>query len=746
MRRRTLALVATAAVAGLGGTAGGAPGGGATHCGTAAGTADVRRLESLLTNRRDVLGERLLTMRSGPTLTAARHLLPPLLYAVGHRGRALTSSGVYYLPFTLPVSVGGPRGFGLHVADGSEILVRRVGGPHLDVGVGAGGRERYGSCLPRLHVPRLADGYLPVLQVTYRDAVRVRYTEESFVGRLPGSTSLVSFVLIRADAAGATAAATIRLASSLGGTVQRTIRPGSRAEIRVAFVHRGARLIRIDAAAYDSARSAVATFWRRLLPPQPRFDVPEPEVVEAERALEVQELELTWRYSVGNVYEELSYAEALDVAQVMAGYGYGDVARQILRYTLRRLPARFTYWRAGERMVAGAAYFRLTGDTAYASEELPALRPVVARLERELQSSPTGLLPRERYSSDIPDLIYSLQGQTLVWQGLLAMSRVWSATGRPELARHARILGVRLEQGLRRAVRQSRRRLPDGSLFVPADLLDRSSAFDRLTDSRAGTYWNLVAPYALASGFFLAHGAEAEGVIRYLLAHGSRFLGLVRAGAYRLAGVESSASGIDQVYGVNVARFLADNDQADQLVLSLYGTLAAALTPGTYVTGEAATITPYRGTRFRAMYLPPNNGGAAAFLETLRLMLVHEARGPRGRPTGLELAFATPRAWLRPGKSIAVHDTPTSFGPIGYSMARTGNVVQADVALPATSLDRFAVLLRLRLPVGERIGSVRIAGRTVPVDRRTGTIDLSGMRGRVQVTASIASRYPTADG
>jgi hypothetical protein len=716
------------------------------HCGTAVDATEVRRLESLLTTRRDVLGERLLAMRGGPTLAAARHLLPPLLYAVGHGGRALTSSGAYYLPFTLPVSVGGPRGFGLHVADGSEIIVRRVGGPHLDVGVGAGGRERYGSCLPRLHEPHLADGYLPVLQVAYRDDLKVRYTEESFVGRLPGSTSLVSFVRISADAAGATATATIRLASSLGGTLQRTIRPGSRAEIRVAFVHRGARLIRIDATDYNSARSAVATFWQRLLPPQPRFDVPEPEVVEAERALEVQELELTWRYSVGNVYEELSYAEALDVAQVMAGYGYGDVARQILRYTLRRLPARFTYWRAGERMVSGAAYFRLTGDTAFVAEELPALRPVVARLERELQWSPVGLLPRERYSSDIPDMIYSLQGQTLVWQGLLAMSRVWFATGRPELARRAQVLGVRLERGLRRAVRQSRRRLPDGSLFVPADLLDGGSPFDRLTASRGGTYWNLVAPYALASGFFRPHGAEATGVLRYLLTHGSRLLGLVRAGAYRLASGGPSASGTDQVYGVNVARFLADNDQADQLVLSLYGTLGAALTPGTYVTGEAATILPFRHTRYRAMYLPPNNGGAAAFLETLRLMLVHETRGPEGRPTGLELAFSTPRVWLRAGRTIAVREAPTSFGPVSYSISRQRDAIEVDLDPPPRS-QGSKLRLRLRLPAGDRISAVQTAdSKSVPLDRRTATLDLSGLRGPIALRASISTtRGPGED-
>ena len=51
----------------------------------------------------------------------------------GPRRHAADASGVYYLPFTLPLSVGGARGFGLHVADGSEIIVRRVGGPSLTI-------------------------------------------------------------------------------------------------------------------------------------------------------------------------------------------------------------------------------------------------------------------------------------------------------------------------------------------------------------------------------------------------------------------------------------------------------------------------------------------------------------------------------------------------------------------------------------------------------------------------------------
>src|SRR5262249_30164884 len=58
-------------------------------------------------------GDRLPRARGGPPWAAADRVLPPLLYAAGRGGTPLTASGVYYLPFTLPTSVGGARGFGL---------------------------------------------------------------------------------------------------------------------------------------------------------------------------------------------------------------------------------------------------------------------------------------------------------------------------------------------------------------------------------------------------------------------------------------------------------------------------------------------------------------------------------------------------------------------------------------------------------------------------------------------------------
>ena len=92
-------------------------------------------------------------------------------------------------------------------------------------------------------------------------------------------------------------------------------------------------------------------------------------------------------------------------------------------------------------------------------------------------------------------------------------------------------------------------------------------------------------------------------------------------------------------------------------MLSLYGQLAAGMTRGTFVAGEGATVAPLGGERYRSMYLPPNGAANAAFLETLRLLLVHET------PDGLELAPATPRAWLAPGKRIVVRRAADELRP-----------------------------------------------------------------------------------
>ena len=686
---------------------------------------------------RDVWGEALLASPRGPSYAAVGKRLPPLLLARAPKKRSLTLSGMHYVPFGQPTGPQGAGSVALHVADGGQILAQRVGGRSLDVFVGRNGRERYGSCLRRLAIG-LADGYLPVLQTRYVDAAGVRYEQESFAGRPPRSAALTSFVRVTADARSARSAARFRLATP-GGSRSYPVGRGTTRELTFAWGV-GSRSLRplLEEGVYDTARRATVAYWERRLAAGAQLEVPEPIVANAARALLIQNLTLAWRYSIGNQYEEFSFPESVDVAQVDGEYGFDDVARSILRVSLTRRPEPYANWKRGEKLVGWARYYRLTRDRAELLRATPVLRRYVNQLAAQLGSD--GLLRAERYSSDIPDQVLGLHSQAVVWQGLREMGHVWTEVGQQSLARKCRSAAARLERGLRRAVARSQRRVADGSLFVPVRLLDAERPYRSLMESRPGSYWNLVMPYALASGLFPPNGPQANGIRRYLDRHGARLLGVVRAGAYALyRDPRFPTSGTDHVYNLNAARFLADNGRADELALGLYGALAAAMAPGTFVSGEAASIALLGRADARAMYLPPNSASNAAFLVTLRLLLAHERRDRAGVARDLQLAPAAPREWLRPGKRIAVRNLPTSFGPVSYEIETGPATIVAGVDVPSWRRPR-ALTLRLRLPRGRRLGVVLVDGRPYDrVDRGSGTIDLSGRSGHVELEVAYAS-------
>jgi hypothetical protein len=136
------------------------------------------------------------------------------------------------------------------------------------------------------------------------------------------------------------------------------------------------------------------------------------------------------------------------------------------------------------------------------------------------------------------------------------------------------------------------------------------------------------------------------------------------------------------------------------------------------------------------MYLPPNGASNATYLETLRLLLVHETFGRDGEPRGLELGYATPRGWLAPGKRIAVDPMPTSFGPVSFSIRALRTEVRVSVDVPAHARLR-TLSLRLRLPRGGRIANVR---PSAPFDARTGTIRLPHRPGPLELVVAVTRR------
>jgi hypothetical protein len=693
------------------------------------------RVERALRAGTDVWGNELLAAGTGPTYLRARRYLKPLLLAGAPGKRPLTDSGVHYVAFTQPLGPQGAGSVALHVADGSQIAFDRIEGRKLTLYVGGAGRERYGSCLRRLAPPRLL-GYLPILETRYVDRQGARYVQESFAARSAGGFR--SFVRLTIDARRTTAALP-RVRFTARRSLSYRVRRGDTQTLYVAW--RTGRPAQVDDTAYEAARRSVADYWERRLAEGATILVPERRVNDAQRNLVIQNLGLTWRYSIGNPYEQFSFPESVDVAQVMAEYGYGAVARSILRTSLTRKPTPYPNWKMGEKLLGSASYYSLHRDRAYVDQTLPTLHRYVTALGRQIRANGAGLLRRERYSSDIPDSVHGIHSQAVAWQGLRSIARVWAETGHGSAAARARRIASRLEAGLGRAVAASQRRLPDGSLFVPVQLGDGIRPYKAVTEARLGSYWNLVMPYALASGLFRPGSPQAAGVYRYMLRHGSRLLGLVRAGAYALyPDPVFPTSGTDQVYGINVSRFLADNDKPDHLVLSLYGQLAAGMTEGTFIAGEAATVAPLQGAYYRSMYLPPNGASNAAFLTTLRLMLVHETTERDGDPLGLELAFATPRAWLRAGRRILVRNVPTSFGPVAFTLEASEGAVHGTVVMPERPLPR-TLKLRLRLPPGRRIGSVTVDGRPFErFDRATETLDLSGRRGTLEVVVQTTTK------
>jgi len=730
----------------------------------AVGAAYTKRVLRTLRAGGDVWGNALLRSREGPTYEGVRRYLKPLLLGRAARRRAprrLTASGVHYVAFGQPRGVHGASPVALHVADGSQILARRIYRRAVTVDV-RGGRERYGECLPRMAVPRLADGYLPILETRYVDATGTRYRQESFSTRIPETRSLVSFVRLTTDR-GSSAPVQIRLRPSArrlsvrgnrlvrgakthmffssggkydGSSVVWTV-PGE--SVRTVYA---AWLVSplpsdplvLDEARYASARAAVAGFWVRMLAEGATFDVPDRKVMDAKRNLLIQNVTMTWRYSIGNDYEQFSFPESIDTAATLGEYGFADIERAILLTGLPREIGIYPNWERGIKLVGSALYYGRYRDRRYVEQATPVLRRGVEALRRQLPGTGPRILPRERFSSDVHGRVYGLHAQAMIWQGLHSMARVWAVTGHRHLAHVSARLARRLGAGLRAAVQRSGRRLPDGSLFVPVALLDDVAPYRALTASRRGSYSNLVMPFALASGLLPPAGRDARGVLRYMLTHGSRFLGLVRTAAFGIYGdLTFPVTGINQVYGVNMSRFLADNDQSGQLVLTLYGQLAAGMTQGTFVSGEGAGVAPVRGEYYRKMYRPPNGTSNSTFLQTLRLLLVHETRGPDGEPRGLRLAHATPRPWLAPGKEIVVRDAPTSFGPTSFTIRSLPSSVHVSLAVPPGQGLKL-LRLRLRLPHGRRIVEVQLGGR--PYARfspRTETIDLAGQHGQVEL-------------
>lgn len=157
-------------------------------------------------------------------------------------------------------------------------------------------------------------------------------------------------------------------------------------------------------------------------------------------------------------------------------------------------------------------------------------------------------------------------------------------------------------------------------------------------------------------------------------------------------------------------------------------------TAATIVGANGKFWEPWHPTDF-ADCTDPDNGTAGWFLENFRNLLVMEDGA------SLWIARGTPRAWLEPGKTIAVRNAPTYFGTLAYEITSDldHGQIRATVDVPKRAAPK-TVLLRLRHPAGKPLQSVIVNGHPWPAfDRAREVVELSGVTGTVKIVARYGS-------
>lgn len=726
----------------------------------------------------------------GSTDTGAYYL--PFTMPDGDTSTVQASTDPTRQHYAFPLSDGGGIMADYHVPCGGEpgntlpsYLTRCPGFYESQFFVGADGSERFGSEQKRAPLPRLDGGYLPILDVTYTDAQGVRYSEQVFAARISQTKSLVAYAKITATSspdgprttvlrthikdpgtgdfqmAGNTVTSNGKTYLAFSGhprfsdadlTWDLDLSHGPRSVVTAMLITpttvTAPESVTTEGA-YAAARELVGTYWNSKLRQGADIQVPEPYVMDAMRDMLIQQLVMGWRTSVGNGYEDGYVPEDTDAITNLGEFGFQRDYRANLQVLLKTVRGtdRYVSWADGTKLEGLARYFQMTGDTDFVHANLPLVQNILAGFAASRASDPNGLLAPDACCEDNPAHAYWFHGQAVAWRGLVDILPVLRAAGEGDLAARYEPMAKEYGSALRAAIAASAVRLADGTLFIPERLLSGDQPYDRISETRAGSYWNLLVPYGLASGVLSPD--QLRDALAYIHGHGGTLLGQTRfnwqgepvgkCDPNNLPGYYGE--GADELYGWQYARALTDAGQADRLNVMFYGKLAHMTTRYTFVSGEGADIDACPWQYYRQMWWSPMSTSTSVFVNALRQQLLHEAVSDAGRVTTLTLAAATPRGWLTDGKKISVDRLPSRVGPVSYVLRSdlSHDVIRGEVVLPPQSATT-RIVLRLATPGHRTITGVSINGRpSRAFDPGTETLDLTGQPQRLDLEVRYAS-------
>lgn len=484
-----------------------------------------------------------------------------------------------------------------------------------------------------------------------------------------------------------------------------------------------------------------ASCWERDFAGAVRVSVPEARVQKAHQGVRAGGFLLANRdqllYSIGNPYERMFTDESGYAALTLGYWGHLAEARRYLEHVAFYSQRGIATHDFGVRLHLFCRYHEISGDEDFLARNLPRMRRWCEWLMNDLREEHHGLGSPNKHCGDLDHQVFSMSANSLAWRGMRDFGVL---TGDAAVLERA----ARYRADIRRAAEASLDASADPS-FLPMALCGKEPTPDFLMESMVASYWCLVAPYALYGGALGDDHPGTRAMLETFERRGGLCGGLVRwTNPSPEARTILRECGLDDLYGCKLIDVWARRDEADQLVLALYGKLALGLTPDTLIGGEGSSLAPTaifgegEGKDGRSLYFPPNSASQLLFARIVRNALVFDFDSrDDGRCDTLRLAFSTPRRWLEDGKRIEVHRMPTAFGPVSYRIVSrlAAGTVAADVTMPERSAPARCVL-RLRTPGRLALRSVTVNGRPhAAFDPAREEIDLTGLSGRLVINA-----------
>ena len=621
---------------------------------------------------------------------------------------------------------------------------------------------RLGNFWTSFDGPRLAEGYLPGVELAYHHADG-DYFQETFASTVPVyASSAVSLTRFRFKPSPSVENGKGRMTVRIDSLEKLTVdagrvldkdgkvllwfdgvwkwEPGRRALV-ASFANGSAACLavaggRMDAssptplaaAGFDAQRQKCIETWQKILRQGMRIEVPEPYVNNAWRALVIANFSLIngdrMFYSAGNQYEKLYEQEGSAAAMALLAYGYEADTRRLLPPLLEFTRKGLEYHQAGFKLEDICHYYWQTRDADFVRSLRPKWQKEVDRLA-ENRSPTNGLYPREQYCGDIPTPVFSLNSNAKGWQALRDTSMLLQELGDDQEAKRLRGIAADFRKDIEAAIRKS---MKGEDTFIPNALMGEEKPYDVITATRMGSYWNLMANNILGTGI-LGQGSRLEDcMVDYLRAHGGLCMGLVRSRAWPAFWV--GTANLNPLYGWPYVETVMRRDEPDRALVGFYGMLAAGMTPDTFICGEACALEPVDKWG-RQFYCPPNSAGNAFFLQMLRNVLVQDFDlDEDGEPDALRLLFDTPKSWLSDGQMILVERAPTAFGPVSMRVSSqlSHGEVTAEVSLPERNPPMHSAL-RIRLPDGWHVQAGHVRDQTLEVDKQ-GTVRSVSVQGK----------------